>query len=82
MKSTGIVRKVDNLGRIVLPSEIRQTLDIQEGRDSIEIFTDNDRIVLQKYKPGCIFCGNVENIHFFNENRICKDCIAKLKSEF
>jgi transcriptional pleiotropic regulator of transition state genes len=81
MKSTGIVRKVDNLGRIVLPSEIRQTLDIQEGRDSIEIFTDNDRIVLQKYKPGCIFCGNVENIHFFSENRICKDCIAKLKSE-
>ena len=82
MKSTGIVRKVDNLGRIVLPSEIRQTLDIQEGRDSIEIFTDNDRIVLQKYAPGCVFCGNVDNVHSFCDTRVCDECIAKLKAQF
>ena len=82
MKSTGIVRKVDNLGRIVLPSEMRQSLDIRDGSGAVEIFTDNGRIILQKYTPGCIFCGSVENLHFFNENRVCKDCIAKIKAEF
>lgn len=81
MKSTGIVRKVDNLGRIVLPSEIRATLDIREGRDAIEIFTDDERIVLQKYKPGCIFCGSIENVHYFMDNRICTSCIEKLKDQ-
>ncbi|MBQ8212861.1 MAG: AbrB/MazE/SpoVT family DNA-binding domain-containing protein [Clostridia bacterium] len=82
MKSTGIVRRVDNLGRIVLPAEIRQTLDIQEGQDSVEIFTENDRIVLQKYQPGCIFCGSLDEAHYFKDNRICTECIAKLKSDF
>ena len=61
MKSTGIVRKVDELGRIVLPIELRRTLNINE-KDSLEIFVDNDRIVLQKYEPACIFCGNADNI--------------------
>ena len=56
MKSTGIVRKVDDLGRIVLPIELRRTLDIHE-RDSIEIFVDGNQIVLKKYSPACIFCG-------------------------
>lgn len=56
MKSTGIVRKVDDLGRIVLPIELRRTLDINE-RDSIEIFVDGNQIVLKKYSPSCIFCG-------------------------
>ena len=82
MKSTGIVRKVDNLGRIVLPAEIRQSLDIQDGKDSIEIFIDKDRIILQKYTPGCIFCGDIENVHFFNDNRVCEACIAKIKKQF
>lgn len=57
MKSTGIVRKIDELGRIVLPIEIRNTLDIKP-KDSIEIFVDDDKIVLKKYQPSCIFCGN------------------------
>ena len=57
MKSTGIVRKVDELGRIVLPIEIRRTLDIAEG-DEIEIFMENDGAILQKYEPSCIFCSS------------------------
>ena len=57
MKSTGIVRKVDELGRIVLPIELRSTLDIAE-RDELEIYMDNDRIVLQKFEPSCVFCAS------------------------
>lgn len=80
MKSTGMVRKVDELGRLVLPSEIRQTMDIQP-RDSMEIFTDEDRIILQKYQPACIFCSNADNITIFQGRRVCLACIEKLKSE-
>ena len=61
MKSTGIVRKVDELGRVVLPIEIRRTHDIAE-RDEIEIFMENDRIILQKYQPSCIFCTSSESL--------------------
>ena len=61
MKSTGVVRKVDELGRIVLPIEIRKTLDIQQ-KDAVEIFIDEDKIVLQKYQPACIFCNNIDII--------------------
>ena len=81
MKSTGIIRKVDELGRIVLPIEIRKTLDIQQ-KDAIEIFTDEDRIILQKYQPACLFCGQMENVVYFNGKRICSACIEKLKEQF
>ena len=81
MKSTGMVRKVDELGRIVLPAEIRQNLDIQV-KDAIEIFTEGERIVLQKYQPSCIFCNNVDNVVYFQEKRVCNECIAKLKNQF
>ena len=57
MKSTGIIRKVDELGRIVLPIELRRTLDIAE-RDELEIYMENDRIILQKFEPACVFCGS------------------------
>ncbi len=80
MKSTGVVRKVDELGRIVLPIEIRKTLDIQQ-KDAIEIFTDEDRIVLQKYQPACIFCNNIEDVIYFNGKRICRQCVEKLKNQ-
>ena len=80
MKSTGVVRKVDELGRIVLPIEIRNVLDIK-SKDAIEIFTDNDKIVLQKYQPACIFCNDVDNIVYFNGKRVCSACIAKLKEQ-
>ena len=81
MKSTGVVRKVDELGRIVLPKELRTVLGINE-KDSIEIFTDNDKIILQKYQPACVFCNNIENIVYFNGKRVCADCVEKLKTQF
>ncbi len=79
MTSTGIVRKIDELGRIVLPSEIRQTLDLQV-RDAMEIFTDGERIVLQKYRPGCLFCGGLEGLKSFEGKHICPACIAKMSA--
>ena len=81
MKSTGVVRKVDELGRIVLPIEIRKTLDIKQ-KDAIEIFIDEDKIVLQKYQPACIFCTQIENVVYFNGKRVCADCVEKLKQQF
>ena len=81
MKSTGIVRKVDSLGRIVLPIEIRKILDIKE-KDSIEIFIDTDKIVLQKYQPSCIFCGSAEDVVYFGNKRVCPRCIEKIKENF
>ena len=77
MKSTGIIRKVDELGRIVLPIEIRRTLDIAE-RDEIEIFMDNDRIVLQKYEPACLFCGSSRALITFQRKNVCQECIRKM----
>ncbi len=81
MKSTGIVRKIDELGRIVLPIEIRKNLDLGP-RDAIEIFTDADKIILKKYEPSCIFCGNADDVIFYNGKRICKDCLAAIKENF
>ena len=78
MKSTGMVRRVDELGRIVLPKTLRETMNIQE-KDSLEIFTDNNRIILQKYHPACEFCNNADNIIFFGEKRLCRDCIEQIK---
>ncbi len=79
MKSTGVVRRIDELGRIVLPSELRQSMDIQV-KDALEIFTDGERIVLQKYNPGCIFCGNADKVTVFRDKRICADCIKAMKA--
>lgn len=79
MKSTGITRQVDELGRFVLPIEIRRSLDIKE-KDSLEIYTDENRIILQKYLPACTFCGEAENVVLFSEKRVCRRCIDRLKS--
>lgn len=78
MKSTGIVRKVDELGRIVLPIELRRTLGIEE-KDRIEIFVDGESIILRKYQPACIFCDNAKDIINYKGKNICPDCIKKLK---
>ena len=78
MKSTGIVRKVDELGRIVLPIEIRRTLDIVE-KDELEIFVENERIVLQKFEPACVFCTASRGLVAFRGKNICKDCLEALK---
>lgn len=81
MKSTGIVRKIDELGRIVLPIEIRNTMDIK-SRDPIEIFTDNDKIVLRKYQPSCVFCGKVDNLDYYKEKLVCHKCMEDLARKF
>ena len=80
MKSTGIVRKVDELGRIVLPIELRRTLDIAE-KDSLEIYVDEDSIVLRKYEPACIFCGNAKNVVDYKGKNICGACLKELKKQ-
>lgn len=77
MKATGIVRKVDELGRIVLPIELRRTLDIAE-RDALEIYVDGASIILQKYEPACVFCGNSKNITNFKGKNVCEDCIHEM----
>lgn len=73
MKSTGIIRKVDELGRIVLPIELRRTLDIAE-RDELEIYMEGDHIVLQKFEPSCVFCAASQGLVTYRGKNICQDC--------
>ncbi|MFI3254374.1 MAG: AbrB/MazE/SpoVT family DNA-binding domain-containing protein [Eubacteriales bacterium] len=78
MKSTGIVRKVDELGRIVLPIELRRTLDIAE-KDSLEIYMDGSSVVLKKYQPACIFCEDSCDVMNFKGKNVCPQCIKSLQ---
>ena len=78
MKSTGIVRKVDELGRIVLPIELRRTMDIAE-KDAIEIYVDGASIILRKYEPTCIFCGDAKNVINYRGKNICPNCLKEMK---
>lgn len=78
MKSTGIVRKVDELGRIVLPIELRRTLDIAE-RDSLEIYMEGDCVILRKYQPACVFCDSSKEIVSFRGKNVCSECIRLLE---
>lgn len=78
MKSTGVVRKVDELGRIVLPIELRRTLDIAE-KDSLEIYVDGEQIILKKYEPSCIFCGEALDVVNYKGKNICTSCISEMK---
>ncbi|MEA4994316.1 hypothetical protein SDC9_123037 [bioreactor metagenome] len=77
MKSTGIVRKVDELGRIVLPIEMRRTLDIAE-KDALEIYVEGNSVILKKYKPSCIFCDSNKDIVQFKGKNICPKCLREL----
>ena len=77
MKSTGIVRPVDNLGRVVIPMEIRSTLNIN-AKDSLQIFTEGDKIILKKYAPACLFCGSEKDTVCFEDKKVCKKCLKKL----
>jgi transcriptional pleiotropic regulator of transition state genes len=77
LKSTGIVRKVDELGRVVIPIELRRTLGIGE-KDALEIYVDGERIMLKKYEPACIFCGNADNVSYFKGKIICHICLAEM----
>ncbi|MCL2082803.1 MAG: AbrB/MazE/SpoVT family DNA-binding domain-containing protein [Oscillospiraceae bacterium] len=80
MKATGITRRIDELGRIVLPIELRRTLGISE-RDSLEIFVEDGRVVLQKYEPACTFCGNSGNMIDHMDKNVCGACVSFLKSQ-
>ncbi len=83
MKSTGLVRKIDDLGRIVLPMDLRKKMDLQNG-DSLEIFVDGDKLVLTKYKRTCMFCDNAPDADmiYYSGKLICRECLEKLKSQF
>ena len=82
MKATGIVRKVDELGRVVIPIELRRTLFFNDTATT-EIYTDEDRIVLRKYEPTCtcIFCGSVNDVSLFKGRNVCKKCARDLQKE-
>jgi AbrB family transcriptional regulator, transcriptional pleiotropic regulator of transition state genes len=80
MKSTGIVRKVDELGRIVIPIELRRTLDIEE-KDGLEIFVDGNNIILRKYEPACLFCGSNDEVTDFSGKKVCKECLATMSRQ-
>lgn len=77
IKSTGIIRKVDELGRIVIPMELRNKLGIQE-KDPLEIFVDGSSIILKKYNPNCIFCGSSKDLISYNNTLICAKCKSKI----
>jgi len=77
MKSTGVVRKVDELGRIVLPIELRRTLDIGDG-DALEIYVDGEMIILKKYNPGCVLCGSMHGLWRSKGKLVCYECVEAL----
>jgi AbrB family transcriptional regulator, transcriptional pleiotropic regulator of transition state genes len=77
MKSTGIVRKVDELGRVVIPIELRRTLNI-DVKDALEIYVDGEKIILKKYEPACIFCGNADQVKHYKNRIVCEECIEDM----
>lgn len=79
MTATGIVRKLDQLGRIVIPKELRDTFDLKVN-DPIAIFVEGDDIILRRYQPACVFCNDATDIVQFGGKNICKNCLKKLKN--
>ena len=78
MKPLGVVRKIDSLGRFVLPIEIRNQLDLTNDKDCLEVFMDGDKIVLKKYQPTCIFCDNITDFVLYKGKNVCTSCINKM----
>ena len=79
MKSTGVVRQLDTLGRIVLPIELRRTMDIGV-KDMLEIFVEDDQIILKKYHPSCVFCSDARDVVPYKGKLVCKNCLNELGS--
>ena len=79
MKSTGVVRRVDELGRIVVPIELRRTMDINV-KDTLEIFVEGDQIILKKYHPACLFCEDALNVIQYKGKMICRSCLAEMRN--
>jgi len=80
MKSTGIVRRIDELGRVVLPAEMRKIFELNE-RDAVEIFAKDDMIMLKKWGAVCVFCGSSNELKKFKDKNICPKCAKELKAE-
>lgn len=79
MKSTGIVRRVDELGRIVIPKELRRSFSINE-KDPLEIFVEEDTIILKQYRPLCYICGGSSDLKSYKDRKICSDCREELSN--
>lgn len=79
MKATGIIRKIDELGRFVIPMEMRNKLDISSN-DPLEIYVEGTSIVLKKYQPDCVFCGSSKNIVSYKEKNVCEKCLNDMKN--
>ena len=77
MKESVILRTVDEVGRIVIPSDMRRTLDI-DNRDTVDIYTEGDKMIIRKHQPSCVFCGETENIISFKSKMVCRDCLKGL----
>ncbi len=80
MKSLGIVRKIDQVGRIVLPRELRTIFQLEDSKDSVEIFVEDDKIILKKFEANCIFCNSANDVITFKNKKVCKECIEKMAS--
>lgn len=80
MKTSGIVRQIDSLGRLVLPIEMRQRMGLETGA-GVEMFFDNNTVILKKYQETCIFCNSAEDLISFGEKKVCKKCAKKLREE-
>jgi len=78
MKSTGVIRTVDKMGRVVIPREIRKQLNIEDNVDQFEIYMEDDKVVLKKHTPACLFCNSIVEIVNFGDYKVCKNCIEKL----
>ena len=78
MESLGIVRKIDETGRIVLPKDFRRRLALEPNADAVELFADGDQIIIRKYAARCIFCGSSDDTNEFSGKRVCKDCSSRL----
>ncbi len=78
MRTSGIVRKVDELGRVVLPVEMRRVLGIAE-KDELEISLEGEGITLRKRKVACVFCGGTEDVLLFGDRKLCRHCLERLK---
>ena len=80
MKSTGIVRNIDELGRLVIPKELRETMGIPSG-SAVEIYSEDDKIIIKKFYDGCMICGSSEELKELNGKKVCAACVAALAAK-
>ena len=78
MKSTGVVRHIDEAGRLVLPKELRREFSLVGENPAVEIFTDKDTIVLRRYAPACVFCGSLDDVFEYEGVKVCAECGKKI----